>query len=199
MIAKLLALVAFVLLANSTSTQYRKGRPGSRRTILVPRVLYMEHCKDKRQHSLIVHNYSSLVDGRGVVYLNAAMEFQRTAKALTTMKVVLHRCREAVSSNTCEYFVTWPFTAAICNMITTKGMMWSGFMSAFRPDFKCPITKGLYLLENATVDVSLGEAMSHINIAGNVWRAEVNLMDEKKELFTCLNTAVLINRVNIKD
>lgn len=55
------------------------------------------------------------------------------------------------------------------------------------------------MLQNATVDVSLGEAMSHINIAGNVWKAEVSLTDENKQLFTCFNTALLINRVNIKD
>ncbi|XP_034235750.1 uncharacterized protein LOC117642049 [Thrips palmi] len=193
-------LVILVLAPFTNSADFRKsGRPGGRHTILVPRVLYMEHCKDERQHSLIVHNYSSLVDGRGVVYLNAVMEYTRTAKALTMMKIVLHKCREAVSSNTCEYFATWPFTAAICNMVTTKGMMWSGFMNAFRPDFKCPVTKGIYFLENATLDVSLGETIAHINIAGNVWRAEVNLMDDKKELFTCLNTAILISRVNIKD
>lgn len=57
------------------------------------------------------------------------------------MKVVLHKCREAVTSNTCEYFATWPFTAAICSMISAKGMMWSGFLNSFHPDFKCPINK----------------------------------------------------------
>ncbi|XP_034242336.1 uncharacterized protein LOC117645897 [Thrips palmi] len=194
--AKLVVLFALASLTNSA--ELRKGRAGAHHTLLVPRVLYMEHCKD-HEHALLMSNYSSLVDSRGVVYLNAVMEFQRTAKALTKMKVVLHKCRDAVSSNTCEYFATWPFTANICSMLTAKGMMWSGFTSAFHPTFKCPVAKGIYHLQNGTVDVSLGEAMSHINIAGNVWTAEVSLMDENKELFTCINTAVAISRVNVKD
>ncbi|KAJ1529636.1 hypothetical protein ONE63_006400 [Megalurothrips usitatus] len=159
----------------------------------------MEHCKDGRKHALVVHNYSALADAKGLVYLNTAMSFLRPAKSFTMMKVVLQKCTEAVTSNTCEYFATWPFTAGICTMMTTKGMMWSGFMRKFNPEFKCPMTPGLYTLENATVDVSLGETLAHVNIAGNVWNVEVSLTDENRELYTCLNTAVLINRVNVKD
>lgn len=51
--------------------------------MLVPRLLYMEACKDHRQHALIVHNYSSVVDGRGNLFLNAVMEFKRPAKAFS--------------------------------------------------------------------------------------------------------------------
>ncbi|XP_034236949.1 uncharacterized protein LOC117642647 [Thrips palmi] len=115
------------------------------------------------------------------------------------MKVVLSKCREAVSSNTCEYFATWPFRGNLCGMVRAKGMMWSSFMRAFQPDLECPISKGLYKVENATIDVSLGETIAHIDIAGNVWTVEVTITDEQEKLWSCLNTAVLINRVNIKE
>ncbi|KAK3919221.1 Splicing factor 3B subunit 3 [Frankliniella fusca] len=173
---------------------------GGRRTVLAPRILRLEPCPTPgKTHWVYFHKFTSMVDERGVVFLNAVMEFLRPAKSLSMMKVILHRCREAVTSNTCEYFATWPFSTAICSFITMRGLMWSNFITKIEPEFKCPIMAANYTVSNGTLELSLGEAMVHLNIAGNVWDTEVSFFDQDKELFTCVKAAVLVNRVNIKD
>ncbi|XP_052128963.1 uncharacterized protein LOC113215853 isoform X2 [Frankliniella occidentalis] len=195
----LLLPVCFLLLSDARlSGQRRTG--GARKTVLSPRILRLEHCPGSgTKHFVYFHNYTSVVDERGIVYLSVVMEFFKTAKSLSMMKVKLHKCREAVTSNTCEYFATWPFSTAICSFITMKGFMWSKFLRAISPEFKCPLLPMNYTLTNGTLDLSLGETMAHINIAGNVWDTEVEFYDQDKELFSCVKALVLINRVNIKD
>ncbi|KAE8740892.1 hypothetical protein FOCC_FOCC013605 [Frankliniella occidentalis] len=141
----LLLPVCFLLLSDARlSGQFGQRRTGgARKTVLSPRILRLEHCPGSgTKHFVYFHNYTSVVDERGIVYLSVVMEFFKTAKSLSMMN---------------------------------------------------------YTLTNGTLDLSLGETMAHINIAGNVWDTEVEFYDQDKELFSCVKALVLINRVNIKD
>ncbi|XP_052126323.1 uncharacterized protein LOC113210422 isoform X2 [Frankliniella occidentalis] len=128
----------------------------------------------------------------GSTSISGVGDLARPAQRLIELLGVAHRCRDAVSANTCEYFTKYVHNGDACGFINSPLMPWASLMSKFEPPFKCPVQAGRYLLSNGTIDVDGIARMFGVSPNNDVWKFTVSIKDEKRAPFMCLDSAVRI-------
>ncbi|KAE8737403.1 hypothetical protein FOCC_FOCC017134 [Frankliniella occidentalis] len=181
---RLLVLVAFgVVLGPGAASGARTGKAKSRGSHLVSRLLSVDMCRDRPS---AIANMSAVMRHLtgGTISVDVDMIVSRTAQSFSKFDMTLTKCRDAVSSNSCEYYQTWTYELGVCRVMSIPGMPWSASMSKMTPPFKCPFVKGVYHTRNATADL---DAVLHIPIQweGNVWRVNIMVYNQLKELHLC--------------
>ena len=69
--------------------------------------------------------------------------------------ITVTKCRDGVSSNTCEYVGRFTWSAALCSLVVTAGMPWTPVISNFHPRVQCPY-KAVSMSRGDRVPVSHG-------------------------------------------
>ncbi|KAK3918113.1 Katanin p60 ATPase-containing subunit A1 [Frankliniella fusca] len=188
-VSRVLLVVAIAVVLLRRTTLGKTGRAPAKKqqskagSHLVTRLLSLDKCRD-RAHA--VGNMTSVLRqiGEGMVSVDVDMTVTKTAQTFSKFDMTLIKCRDAVSSNSCEYYQTWSYDLGVCAVMAAKGMPWSHSMSKMQPPFKCPFLKGDYHTRNATAEL---DALMHIPIQweGNIWRTKVALFNENKALHLC--------------
>ena len=55
------------------------------------------------------------------------------------VRAVAQKCRDGISTNTCEYFATFSKKGDICGLLTSPLLPWGNIIKSFKPSFKCPL------------------------------------------------------------
>ncbi|GLV37273.1 hypothetical protein CBL_01898 [Carabus blaptoides fortunei] len=85
--------------------------------------------------------------------LYSELEIERDFHSIT-MVINPAKCANRESLDSCEdYGILNP--SDTCTFLTMKHMAWSPFFGRYKPEFKCPLKKGKYILNNGSFDPSI--------------------------------------------
>ncbi|KAJ1529710.1 hypothetical protein ONE63_006464 [Megalurothrips usitatus] len=199
--ASMLVLTSTLALCLLTAADARRGtqsKPAFKlfRTRLIPKIYKFEHCTD-REHAFRVANVSTLMNHDGSESVDVFFNILSTIKSVSMMKVGIHRCTGSTSS--CETFNNWRFTNNLCDLMQAKRMVWTPYMQMIKPNIKCPIESGPYMMHNVTVDLDMVDRMMPgLSLDKYIWLSECQTFDENRDLFSCFRWTTEAHRVRIK-
>ncbi|XP_034240729.1 uncharacterized protein LOC117644975 [Thrips palmi] len=160
------------------------SRSTARKPKAIPVIYDVGVCTDKKHH-IEIYNVTTIMDEWGANYVTADILFRKGMKNTSKFVVIITKCTGAKSPNLCEYYLRWVWTAAICRLIPTRGMIWSPIYDTFEPPYTCPVPPGHFLVRNATVDVDAAMALMPDKLYKYIWPVEVQLYDEHGEMIVC--------------
>ncbi|KAK3915124.1 Guanylate kinase [Frankliniella fusca] len=137
---------------------------GSRLVLEIPVIQACEVPNNAISYSNVSMSMLNKVD----FVVNADLNVSRGASSLREVHVELTKCREAVSSSTCEYFQTWRFKDKLCSEWNDPSKPWSEMLRCIEPRPDCPIKEGVYRIRNGTMDLKVLQALP-IPLEGSVW------------------------------
>ncbi|KAK3925372.1 Rho-GTPase-activating protein 8 [Frankliniella fusca] len=161
------------------------GRAGPRATKLVARYHGVHSCPPSTHSATDILNYSIYEAPDGYQYPTVYSNVTRRAWLWNSLVVSMHRCRESVSSNTCEYFATWRWDVGVCALVLSKTQFWSGLVQSVRPPAACPFEKGLYTMENVSMDYETASKLISLRMEGNIWLVKFMLNDQNDRNHIC--------------
>ncbi|KAK3915126.1 F-box protein KIB4 [Frankliniella fusca] len=106
----------------------------------------------------------------------------------------LTKCREMVSSNTCELFQNWRFDQKPCEGMTNPAAPWHSTWLNFDPRPTCPFKPGTYHMRNLTLGASVVDKLP-LPWEGNVWLIRFGVLDTKTRFHLCTDTEFRAHRV----
>ncbi|XP_052131324.1 uncharacterized protein LOC127751592 isoform X2 [Frankliniella occidentalis] len=106
----------------------------------------------------------------------------------------LTKCREVVSSNTCELFHTWRFENNPCKGFYDPTALWACPLNEMKPRPSCPFKTGTYGFQNLTIGTSLIDKLP-LPWEGNVWIVRLGLLETKTLFHMCTDLEWHVHRV----
>ncbi|GLV42122.1 hypothetical protein CBL_04919 [Carabus blaptoides fortunei] len=115
---------------------------------------------------------------RDIRVVNAVDENVRISLAGTIFRrlvnprfeAVVIRCLNKETLDTCEPFAVLK-ALNTCSLMVMRNMAWTNFVDAIHPHVRCPVSKGEYVLTNATID---GNLYKFFPIDNYYWRCNVS-------------------------
>ncbi|XP_026290377.1 uncharacterized protein LOC113215036 [Frankliniella occidentalis] len=141
---------------------------------------YVRTCPEHPIMSCPATNYFLNKDGE--LMYNATCVVSKNVKDITEATFKLTRCRDAVSSNTCEYYKTFQWSIGICELLKINSLPLGQMWSKWSPPMYCPISAGNYTMTN--VKINIQDAGKLIDLPGYVWIGTAT-MRAGNELFDC--------------
>ncbi|XP_034244183.1 uncharacterized protein LOC117646924 isoform X2 [Thrips palmi] len=133
---------------------------------------------------------------QGAAAISADFYNHKVLKTFSKMELVMTKCADAVSFNTCEYVATHKFSVGLCQLIPSPSMPWATFLAPMQPPIRCPLQTGLYKLRNATVDMQKTAGSGIFDGSqGYVHLPEVRIFNEKNEMHVCFTLAFSFMRI----
>ncbi|XP_052132676.1 uncharacterized protein LOC113204013 isoform X1 [Frankliniella occidentalis] len=126
--------------------------------------------------------------------LDVEFNITRSVRAIDSFLIQITKCRELVSSNTCEIFHTWRFENNPCKGFNDPLALWACPVNAMKPRPDCPFKKGTYAVQNLTLG---SEFMGNwpFPYEGNVWRVRLGLLETKTLFHMCTDIEAHVHRV----
>lgn len=200
-VAKLVLLLASLSAAGSSGRDpdllAPKKRPGkappgaTRLTLEMP---VMRECLDVPGNALRFRDMAVGMVGKADFVLNGVFDITRSAAGTDQIVVMLTKCRDHVSANTCEHFQTWRFQKGVCRIMFGDGSIGASFQKYVSPRPACPAVKGTYTIRNATVDMKLLQTLP-LPLEGNVWLVRFIINESSRKVHMCSDTEMRFHRV----
>ncbi|XP_034235549.1 uncharacterized protein LOC117641892 [Thrips palmi] len=171
----------------------RPSRPSFLSSRLVAEIPFLRECQDVPTNSIKYFNMTTRLVGKADFFLNGAYEISRLAKDLSEIVIILTKCKEIVSANTCEHFQTWRFKKNICQNIFFGNQIWAKFNENIIPTPKCPAAPGTYQIRNATIDINVLQTLP-MPLEGHVYRARHFMMEPNGVPHICSEAEIQFHR-----
>ncbi|XP_034239378.1 uncharacterized protein LOC117644219 [Thrips palmi] len=177
----LLAVLLNVLISVSSPRRQASGR-------LFLRVLLLENCDGPPLPIRFVDRKISWIKDLGHV-VDATVSVSKSIASFRMVFVELKRCRDPQRLDVCEYYATWSWRTAICNLVVMPGMIWTPILHSISPPIKCPLKAGTYHAVNSTWDLN-SALMKEVLEDGMVWKGDVVFADPNNASAGCLRGAI---------
>ncbi|XP_026274714.2 uncharacterized protein LOC127751591 isoform X2 [Frankliniella occidentalis] len=153
---------------------------GSRLVVEIPEI----HSCEVANNAITFANVHMGMLNKVDFVVDADLNVSRAASSLREVVVELHKCRDAVSANTCEYFQTWRFKDRLCAEWNDPTKPWNSVLGSIEPRLDCPIKQGEYHIRNGSLDLRALQGLP-IPLEGSVWKVRASTMEENHEVHTC--------------
>ncbi|KAJ1531402.1 hypothetical protein ONE63_000083 [Megalurothrips usitatus] len=108
-------------------------------TALVAEIPSMQGCPDVAGNAVVfLGPATNAMRGRGNYTFSAAFNVTRTVHRVAEIRMDITRCREVVSSNTCEHFHSWRLQRNACRAWMDTSAPWAELLKAIPEDYDCP-------------------------------------------------------------
>ncbi|XP_026274962.1 uncharacterized protein LOC113204131 isoform X2 [Frankliniella occidentalis] len=173
---------------------WSQRRPG----LLQPSHLVVEVSKaascDVPGNSLKFFNIQTGMVSKVDFSISADFNVTRPSRYIDSILFQLTKCRESVSSNTCELFQTWRFENNPCKGFNDPTALWAFTLNMIKPRPNCPFKEGTYRMRNVTIDTSVVDKLP-LPWEGNVWLVRMGFMETKTRFHMCTDTEMHVHRV----
>ncbi|KAE8746692.1 hypothetical protein FOCC_FOCC006555 [Frankliniella occidentalis] len=123
------------------------------------------------------------------------------------IRVEMTRCRDVVSSNTCEKYGNWRLQTEPCKVWMDPVAPWGGLIKGIEEDYRCPTKsvrrcaklriyarKGTYHIRNAVLDMKSLQALN-LPLEGAVWQTKAFFLEPSGDLHYCFEGTFIFRRV----
>ncbi|XP_034253879.1 uncharacterized protein LOC117652832 [Thrips palmi] len=155
------------------------------RTRVVPKIHGVWPCPNKN-HFLRFGAIKIVAHDDGSEYVdipNATLDTD--INSISKVLIRIHRCIGTVSETTCEYFNSFTWTTALCQLIKIKGVFWTPLKESIHPKAECPIKQGHYEVINGSTNYDqMGDILGS-GLEKFVWRGDLEIFNERGDLAAC--------------
>ncbi|KAE8736702.1 hypothetical protein FOCC_FOCC017845 [Frankliniella occidentalis] len=197
MLLCILALLLFLAM-HPVCWSKRPSRPSllqaSRLVVEFPK---LEACRNEPGNAIRYFNFQTRMISKTESSLNVDFNVTRSVQNVDTIMIQLTKCRESVSSNSCERFQNWRFENNPCKGWDDPNAIWSSALSHIKPRLSCPFKEGTYHVRNITTNTPLLEKLP-LPWEGNVWLIRLGMLVTKTRYHVCAETEMRVHRVRAK-
>ncbi|XP_034252303.1 uncharacterized protein LOC117651873 [Thrips palmi] len=170
------------------------------RTLLVPsrlvaEVPVLQACSGVRGNACVFEApIARSIHGRGNYTFSGAFNITRSAQHIAEILLDFTRCRDVVSSNTCEHFHTWRLHRNACRTWMDPEAPWASLVKAFSSSYQCPTKEGTYRMKDATLDTK-GLSLLNLPLEGAVWQTTITFVEPTGSTHYCIEGTTVFHRV----
>ncbi|XP_052128101.1 uncharacterized protein LOC127750442 [Frankliniella occidentalis] len=190
-----LSMVPFLCLVVGLIAKVAMARSFLAPIPLVAEILNLKECQGVPDNAMTFFGpNSSSMRGRGNYTFNASFNITRTVKRISEIRVEMTRCRDVVSSNTCEHFGNWRFQSDPCKVWMDPVAPWGGLVKSIVEDYTCPTRVGTYHMRDAVLDMKVLQAL-HLPLEGAVWQNKAFFLESSGSTHYCFKGTTVFRRV----
>ncbi|KAF2896937.1 hypothetical protein ILUMI_09241, partial [Ignelater luminosus] len=137
----------------------------------------------------IVFSYTGIRTEGSKLLINCSITAKKDISKDPKMVIRIERCRNKENLDTCEPFHVYS-ASSYC---TTTSTFAGGFVKSFVPEWKCPITKGVYRATNAELDTM---AFFMFPVETWYWKVVANILDsDTDKVLMCVTAEMHMKRI----
>ncbi|XP_026273957.1 uncharacterized protein LOC113203458 [Frankliniella occidentalis] len=174
-------------------------RPSRPRVLQTSRLVVeypkLEACRNEPSNAIQYFNFQTRMISKTETSMNVDFNVTRSVQNVDTIMFQLTKCRESVSSNSCERFQNWRFENNPCKGWEDPNAIWSPALTNVKPRLSCPFKEGTYHVRNITTSPLL--AKLPLPWEGNVWLVRFGMLDTKTKagMHVCTDMEMHFHRI----